>query len=80
MCEKANSVTDFGNSWVVRVDECPDVIPEPPDPCEGDSDATREAEELCAIIPDRDGMYCVWSLSAKWSPLLYFEKSNNIVG
>ncbi|XP_072164150.1 IgGFc-binding protein-like [Diadema setosum] len=57
MCEKANSVTDFGNSWVVRVDECPDIIPEPTDPCEGDSDATRESEELCAIILDRDGPF-----------------------
>lgn len=55
MSSQASNPEDFGNSWVVNVDQCDDVRPEPPNPCVDNSITTEEAESLCNILLNDDG-------------------------
>lgn len=48
--------TDFANSWVVNRDECSDIIPEPEDPCAEGGETLKQAEDLCYILLQPDGM------------------------
>ena len=53
---QARSNTEFGNGWVVNVDECDDVDPGPTDPCEDGPEGSRQAaEDVCYILKDVDG-------------------------
>lgn len=54
--KQADDANDFGDSWSVEYRKCPPSAP-PTDPCEDNSDALRQARDLCWTLLDPDGRH-----------------------